>query len=84
MPLSVHFRMKDPLSQEDRIHWLEHELPRIMERASGKFQRGIVEHKCDIGEQDIYYLLDQMEQEAIDQLFYTAELRRRIKDRKLI
>lgn len=83
MSLSVHFRNKDPMLPAARIHWLEHELPLIMERASGKFQKGMLEHKCDIGDQDVHYLLEAIEQEAIDTLFYITELKRRIRDRAL-
>ena len=80
--LSVHFRQSDPLSLKDRSDWLEAHAQRVANRSHAKVTLGMLEHGGDIGVQSITYLLDQLEDEAIDTLAYIAELKRRIKDRK--
>lgn len=82
--LSVHFRFKDPMPEGWRVIWLEDMVGGLTRRMVDKFRRGMVEHRCEFGEQDIYYLLNAIEEEAIDTLFYVNELKRRIKERKII
>lgn len=82
--LSVHFRQTDPLPLKDRSDWLEAHAQRVASRSHAKFTLGMLEHGGDIGSQTVGYLLDQLEDEAIDTLAYIAELKRRIKERKVI
>lgn len=69
---------KAPLTPEAREAWLQVRASGIQEQMLAKFRAGQVEHAGDIGELSVRSLLDQMEQEAMDQLWYVKELKRRL------
>lgn len=69
----------DELSSVRRYPWLNDNINRVATKSFAKFMSGACEHRCDIGAQTVEYLLNQIEDEAIDTLMYVAELRRRIK-----
>lgn len=71
------FRVTDPLPQPKRDTWLKRTCRKLISRMNTKFKLGRVQYGTDFGEQTVDYLLDQIEQEAIDQLMYVSELKRR-------
>lgn len=75
--MNLIFRNKDPLTQNKRDVWLRKTCRELISRLATKFKLGRVQYACDFGEQTTEYLLDQIEQEAIDQLMYVRELKRR-------
>lgn len=77
-PLSVRMTDRDPMDRDDRLAWLDDIARRYSGRLRSKFTKGMIEHKGDIGEHDIRYLIDAIEEEALDTLAYVAELRRRL------
>lgn len=68
----------DPLPDAKRDSWLKANARSTAKIITDKFKLGRVQYGCDIGEQSSLYLLDQMEKEAIDQLIYVRELKRRL------
>lgn len=71
------FNDKDPMLQGKRDSWLRRTCRELISRMATKFKMGRVQYGTDMGEQTTDYLLDQIEQEAIDQLMYVRELKRR-------
>ncbi len=71
------FKNQDPMTQPKRDSWLRGTIRSLGARIKAKFAMGRIEHGGDIGSQTVDFLLDQMEQEAIDQLMYVRELKRR-------
>lgn len=67
-----------------RRKWLKSETKQVRDKIRAKFLRGQVEHQSEFGEQGIEYLLEAIEEEAIDTIMYVRELKRRVKQRKLI
>ncbi len=72
------FRVQDILTQNKRDSWLRGTIRSLGAKIKTKFALGRIEHGGDIGSQTVDFLLDQMEQEAIDQLMYVRELKRRL------
>lgn len=72
------FADKDPMSSVARTAWLNQFVSVHANKAKDKFIKGNNEHKCDFGDQSVEYLLDAIMEEVIDQLFYIAELKRRL------
>jgi len=62
-----------------RFRWLKSMSNVLAVRFRKKYEKGQDEHKGDLGEVPLSQLLDEMEAEALDQLAYINELRRRIK-----
>lgn len=69
---------KQPMTNDERQNWLLATASDQRSAFIAKFARGMVEHKGDIGEVPFEHLLAEMQQEALDQLAYVAELRRRV------
>jgi len=67
-----------PMLRIIRRHWVEDTAENIARRFQMKFHRGIQEHGNDLGYVTTEQLINEMEAEALDQLAYVAELRRRI------
>lgn len=68
----------NPLNSLERSVWLEAKAKELASKFKDKYIKGQVEHQGDIGAVPVLALLDEMEHEALDQLSYVAELRRRI------
>lgn len=81
-PETVLFLHRDPLTLDKRSSWLKRTARSLVAKMQDKFIIGQLEHKCDIGEQTTEYLLEAIEQEAIDQLTYVRELKRRYLEQK--
>lgn len=60
-----------------RLEWLAENADYVARAFTAKFMRGRSEHQSDIGTLTIPKLLEEMEQEALDQLSYVRELKRR-------
>lgn len=75
--LSVRFVNRQPLPVEVRADWIQELGRSSAAKIKRKFMRGMITYGTDIGERDIIYLLDAIEEEALDTLGYVAELRRR-------
>lgn len=73
---------KDPLPPLKRQSWLRGTTRSLGARIKEKFKLGEAQYGCDFGTQTAEYLIDQIEQEAIDTLMYVRELRRRIQANK--
>lgn len=67
-----------PMNPVDRERWLENQAAIIKQTFIAKYHAGQVEHRGDLGEVSAMGLLDEMEKEAIDQLAYVRELKRRL------
>jgi hypothetical protein len=77
MPHYLQFAVTDPLVSDKRNSWLRRTCREIAAKVKLKFKMGEAQYQCDFGDQTVDYLLDQIEQEAIDTLMYITELRRR-------
>ena len=66
-----------PLTWHTRIKWLSVTAHSIADKFKAKYAKGMEEKKSDLGEVTTYDLLEEMEQEALDQLAYVRELKRR-------
>ena len=75
---SLSFSVTLPMSKADRHNWLLATSGVLKERFYAKYQRGAAEHQGDLGSVPILKLLDELEAEALDQLAYVRELKRRI------
>ncbi len=71
------FLIVDPMPPAKRARWVEVMSKDISRKAKTKFVMGQLEHGCDFGEQTVDYLLQAIEEEAIDTLMYIRELKRR-------
>lgn len=71
---------KDPLSVQVRRDWLSNAGHDARSLLIAKFQAGEVQHGCDIGAVDVAKLIDEMLCEALDQVCYVLELKRRIQN----
>lgn len=70
---------KDPITKEDRQKWLEHTAASIHFCWLRKYQAGDEAHGGkDLGAITIESLLNEMEAEALDQLSYVREIKRRL------
>jgi len=69
---------KLPMLPDDRERWIHDESLRIGHAFSVKYRKGAIEHKSDLGDASLIRILNEMEQEALDQLAYVAELKRRV------
>ncbi len=63
----------------DRMDWAHMVSRQICDRWLAKYIVGMKEHACDLGDVGVKELLDEMENEALDQLSYIYELKRRLK-----
>lgn len=66
------------MNPDARISWLLDTASDIRSQFIIKYQEGQVEHKGDLGDVPIWVLLTEMEHEALDQLAYAKEIRRRL------
>jgi hypothetical protein len=67
-----------PMTTAERDQWVTmtaNTLPAIF---TAKYKAGQVEHKGDLGSVPLMSILEEMEQEAIDQLAYIRECKRRV------
>lgn len=69
---------RNPMLPEDREAWLIKQGCIIKQAFLDKYRAGQVEHKGDLGEISAMQLLNEMEAEALDQLAYVRELKRRL------
>ena len=67
-----------PLDKAERDQWIVMTANTLPALFTEKFKRGQVEHKSDIGSVPLMALLEEMEQEALDQLAYAREIKRRV------
>jgi len=67
-----------PMTTEERQQWVTMTANTLPALFTEKFKKGQVEHKGDLGEVPLMSLLEEMEQEAIDQLAYIREAKRRV------
>lgn len=67
-----------PMKPEHREMWVVNQGNIIAEKFKAKYRAGQLEHKGDLGEVSVMQLLNEMEAEALDQLAYVRELKRRI------
>jgi hypothetical protein len=74
----MEIRNLDPLKPHERTDWVYKTAVEVRHQWSDKFEKGQKEHAGDIGTVPVLELLRQMEQEALDQLAYVRELRRRM------
>ena len=72
------FASLDVLSPLARAAWLEQLTHAVAARLATKYRSGAKEHKSDLGAVPVTALLDEMESEALDQIAYVNELRRRL------
>ena len=70
---------KEPMSAEERKQWLEATTTSLALSWQIKYRNGTIEHKQDLGELTIGQLLNEIENEALDQLSFVRELKRRLK-----
>lgn len=75
---TTNFATNDPLKEPARTSWVLATAGDIRKRFESKFMAGQVEHEGDIGAVPVTRLLSEMEDEAIDQLSYVHEIRRRL------
>ena len=75
--MNICFLNQQPLPQPKRDSWLRGTIRSLGARIKTKFALGRVQYGSDIGDQTVDFLLDQIEEEAIDQLMYVRELKRR-------
>lgn len=66
-----------PLKPHERQAWLDETTTKVSERFKLKFLRGSIEHGGDIGNVCLSSLLTEIEAEALDQLSYVHEVKRR-------
>jgi hypothetical protein len=71
------FKHLDSLTPGDRETWVRATAKLVHDRFITKYLRGQLEHDGDLGSVPTGQLLLEMEDEAIDQLAYIQELRRR-------
>jgi hypothetical protein len=69
---------QEPLGKGPRRNWLLDTAEDIKDCFIRKFVNGQKEHGCDLGSVHTLDLLKEMEQEALDQLAYIREMKRRI------
>ena len=75
--MKVPFINQDGLTQPKRDKWLKSTLRELIIRISTKFRVGRATYGSDIGDQTVDYLLQAIEEEAMDTLMYVRELKRR-------
>jgi len=66
------------LSPKDREEWLQANAELISSLFIKKYQDGAKEHEGDLGWVPIDKLVDEMVNEALDQLAYALEIKRRL------
>ena len=69
---------KFSLPKPERQHWLELTAQDVKTAFLSKYQTGQATHGCDLGNVTVEGLLNEMEAEALDQLAYVRELKRRL------
>lgn len=72
------FKDTSPMTPVGRLRWVEVVSKVIGLRFRNKYIKGAAEHAGDLGHVSTARLLDEMEAEALDQLAYVNELRRRV------
>lgn len=65
------------MSPEDREEWLQVNARLVSRLFIKKYNDGAEEHKGDLGEVPLDKLIDEMINEALDQLAYALEIKRR-------
>jgi len=65
------------LTDEQRRAWVKEQSDVISELFINKFLSGAIEHKGDLGEVSMDRLIEEMICEALDQLAYALEMKRR-------
>jgi hypothetical protein len=68
------------LSPKDREEWLQANAELISSLFIKKYQDGAKEHEGDLGWVPIDKLVDEMVNEALDQLAYALEIKRRLNE----
>lgn len=68
------------MSPEDREKWLQANARLMSLRFVKKFHDGAKEHEGDLGEVTLDKLVDEMINEALDQLAYALEIKRRLNE----
>ena len=76
--ISLSFSVRKPMSEKARAEWLQATSDSLREKFRFKYINGALEHKSDLGEVPILKLLEELEAEALDQLAYVREIKRRI------
>lgn len=76
--LAVPIANTAPLQEQQRLLWLKIAAQQMAAKLELKFIAGQREHKADLGEVTVLELLNEMEAEALDQLSYVTELKRRL------
>lgn len=67
-----------PMTPEERDQWLVMTANTLPALFTNKYKAGQVEHKGDLGAVPLMSILEEMEQEALDQLAYVREIKRRV------
>ena len=68
----------NPLARTERQAWLDITAADLRQTFTQKYLAGQAGHGSDLGVVSVRGLLDEMEQEALDQLAYVRELKRRL------
>jgi len=71
------YQTVDALPPVLRDRWLRRTARELSSAIKAKFKLGEAQYQSDFGNQTIDFLLDQIEQEAIDTLMYVREMKRR-------
>lgn len=66
-----------PMADRDREKWVVEQGRELATAFAVKFMKGRAEHGQDLGHVSTAILLDEMEREALDQLAYVREMKRR-------
>jgi len=69
--------MNKILTKEEREEWLKVQSMSVAEMFYCKYKNGEIEHKTDLGEISQDQLIDEIINEALDQLAYALEIKRR-------
>jgi len=76
---SIAFLQKWPMDTAQRSYWLRQLSSELPDALIGKFQRGQKSHGgTDLGELETEQLIEEMLMEALDQINYLSELKRRM------
>jgi hypothetical protein len=73
-----------PLKPHERANWLNDTTQKVSERFKLKYLRGSIEHGGDLGQLELSSLLAEIEAEALDQLSYVHEVKRRLDDNQVL
>jgi hypothetical protein len=67
-----------PMAAADREQWIIMTAQTLPALFTNKYKAGQIEHRGDLGSVPLMSLLEEMEQEALDQLAYIREMKRRV------